>query len=339
MPLALVTGATGFVGSHLCRELIDNGYEVRILRRPESSLVNLEATLGGDTGSVQHCFGDLSDVAALERSMDGADVVFHIAALYRQAKFPDEEYWKVNFDGTKNAVQAARKMGVRRFVHCSTIGVHSHIEHPPATESEPYAPTDVYQESKTEAEKYVLDCCRRGEIDGCVIRPAMIWGPGDTRFFKLFRGIAKRIFPVIGSGRFLCHWILVDDLVRAFRLAAESPKSTGQVYIIAGERPVTLEYTMATIARVYGVSLLPLRIPVLPFQLVGRIVEGICRPLGVEPPIHRRRADFFIKNRAFDCTKAKTDLGFAASQPFEKEAELVARSYLDRGWITLATGR
>lgn len=337
MTCALVTGSTGFVGSHLCRELAEHGYQVRAFHRETSSTENLQANLKG--ARVEHVIGDLDDLDSLQRAMEGVDVVFHIAALYRQAKFPDEEYWKVNCEGTKNVVRASQIMGVKRVIHCSTIGVHSHIEHPPANESEPYAPTDVYQESKAEAEKFVLESCKRGELDACVIRPAMIWGPGDTRFFKLFRGIAKRVFPIIGSGRYLCHWILVDDLVRAFRLAAETPKSSGQIYIIAGERPVTLEYTMKTIAHVYGVSLLPLKIPALPFQIIGSIVESICRPFGIEPPLHRRRADFFIKNRAFDCSKAKADLGFTASHPFEAEAEFVARSYVERGWIAAPSGR
>lgn len=337
MPCALVTGSTGFVGSHLCRELAEHGYTVRALHRTTSSLENLNTNLKGHT--VDHVIGDVDDLESLKRAMDGVDVVFHIAALYRQAKFPDSEYWKVNCDGTKNVVRASQIMGVKRVIYCSTIGVHSHIEHPPANESEPYAPTDVYQESKAEAEKFVLESCRRGELDGCVIRPAMIWGPGDTRFFKLFRGIAKRFFPIIGSGKYLCHWILVNDLVRAFRLAAENPLSNGQIYIIAGERPVTLEYTMQTIARVYGVKLLPLKIPALPFQVCGSIVEGICKPFGFEPPIHRRRADFFIKNRAFDCSKARNELGFTASHPFEQEAEFVAKSYVDRGWIAASAGR
>ena len=330
MKSALVTGSTGFVGSRLCRELAEHGYAVRALHRAGSSLENLSGI-----NNIELVKGDLTDQASLEAAMSGVDVVFNIAALYRQAKFPDEVYWQVNFEGTRNCLNAAKKMGVKRFIHCSTIGVHSHIEHPPANESEPYAPTDVYQESKAEAEKLVLDWVHRGEIDGCVIRPAMIWGPRDTRFLKLFRGIARRRFPIIGSGSSMCHWILVDDLVRAFRLAAENESSRGQVYIIAGSRPVSLEYTMQTIAKFYGVALLPFKIPAWPIQFFGSIVEAICRPFGIEPPLHRRRADFFIKNRAFDCSKAKNELGFTAEQSFEQEAELIASWYKENNWVSV----
>ncbi|MFN8390608.1 MAG: NAD-dependent epimerase/dehydratase family protein [Bdellovibrionota bacterium] len=327
MRTALVTGANGFVGSHLCEELLANGYEVRAFHRENSDLSQLSGL------KVQHVTGDLRDPAALESAMQGVDTVFHIGALYRQAKFPDQVYWDVNFEGTKNALSAAKRAGVKRFLHCSTTGVHNHIPNPPADETEPYGPADVYQKSKTEAEKLALDWFRRGEIEGCVIRPTMIWGPRDTRFLKMFRGIARRAFPIIGTGRTLCHWILVTDLARGFRLAAESPNSNEQIYLIGGERPVTLEQTMQAIAETLGVKLLPIKIPAWPIQFAGSVVERICSPLGVEPPIHRRRADFFVKNRAFNCSKAEHELGFKPSYSVERETQLVTKWYVEHGWI------
>lgn len=327
MPLALVTGASGFVGSKLCRELVDNGYKIRVLHRPNSNIEPIKDL------NPEFVLGDLSDPSSLESAVKGVDYVFHIAALYREAKFSDDLYWKVNYEATKILLDLSCKFGVKKFLYCSTIGVHSTIENPPANESEPYAPTDVYQETKVAAEKHVLERVRAGDIQGAVIRPAMIWGPRDKRFLKLFKGIFRRRLPMVGNGKNFCHWILVDDLARAFRLAAESDKSNGQVYIIAGDRPVTFEYTMKSIADIYGVKLLPFHLPVLPIQIAGTIVETICRPLGIEPPLHRRRADFFIKNRAFDCSKAKNDLGFKPAQSFEDEARIVATWYNSEGWL------
>jgi nucleoside-diphosphate-sugar epimerase len=277
--------------------------------------------------------GALSDEASLAAAVQGTEVVFHIAALFRAAKFPDSEYWKVNLEGTKHVMRAAKKAGVKKFIHCSTIGVHSHIVNPPADETEPYAPTDVYQESKMAGEIFVREELEKGSIQGCIIRPAMIWGPGDTRFLKFFKGIFRRKFPLIGTGDNLCHFILVSDLARVFRLAAESDKSNGQTYIIAGERPVTLKYTMQTIARYYNTSLNPIRIPVALIQCLGSITEAICKPFRVEPPLHRHRADFFIKNRAFNVQKAISELGFCATYTFEEEARLIATWYLEHGWL------
>ena len=328
MKKALVTGASGFVGSRLCRELLENGYNVRAIIRKNSKLDNIKDL------NIELVQAELTDFESLKNAAEGVDIVFHIAALYREAKFPDSAYWEVNFEGTKKLLEAAKISGAKKFIYCSTIGVHSHIENPPADETEPYAPTDVYQESKTEAEKFVLGKYRENYIQGCVIRPAMIWGPYDTRFLKFFRGIYKQKLPLIGKGDILCHWILVDDLVRAFRYAAETEKSNGQVYIIAGERPVSLKYTMQKISENLGVKLLPFRIPVTPIQIAGSIVEKICKPLGIEPPLHRRRADFFIKNRAFNTGKAALDLGFKASHTFEDEVKLVAEWYRDNGWLS-----
>ena len=324
---ALVTGATGFVGSVLCKELVDNGYDVKILHRATSDLTKIS------TLKVSRVVGDLDDGESLKAAVSGVDVVFHIGALYREAKFEDSVYWKVNFEGTKLLLEASKDAGVKRFIHCSTTGVMGHIANPPANEEHPYHPGDVYQESKTEAEKLVLDWIRSKNIDGCVIRPTMIWGPGDTRLFKLFKGIATHSLPIIGDGKTLNHYILVNDLARAFRLAAENPKSSGQLYLIGGEKIVTLEYAMQTIAKIYGVKLFPFKIPALPIQVLGSIIETLCKPFGVEPPLHRRRVDFFVKSRAFDISKARNELGFQPTYSFEKEAEYVARWYVDNGWI------
>lgn len=326
MKNVLVTGATGFVGSNLVRELLAHGYRVRVLHRGQ----NLAVLKGQEVEMVQ---GDLSDLPLLESACKGIDGVFHIAALFRQAKFPDQVYWDVNFTGTKNLLEASEKQGVRRFIYCSTNGVHSHIVNPPANEDAPYNPSDVYQVTKCEAEKLVLQHFKEKRIDGCVIRPAMIWGPGDLRFLKFFKGIARRRLPIIGTGQSWTHWIFVQDLARAFRLAYESPSSSGKAYLIAGDRPVTMQYAMQTIADIFKVQLWPINIPAWPFQVIGSLVEAICRPLGIEPPIHRRRADFFIKNRAFDTTRARTDFDFRPQKTFEEEARLIANWYLENNLI------
>ena len=327
MSKVLVTGSTGFVGSNLCRELSQSGYEVRALLRDEKKKSVLDGI------PVEFVYGDITDKESLLKAMEGVETVFHIAAVFREAKFPDEYYFKINPEGTRNVFEAAIEKGVKRVIHCSTNGVHSHIPNPPANEDEPYRPGDVYQESKCEGEKIALEFLRSGKIEGSVIRPAMIWGPGDRRILKLFKGIAHHKMPMIGNGKTLFHWILVSDLARAFRLANETPKANGQIYLIAGERIVTIEETYKAIAKEAGTWLWPFKIPVLPLQLLGDVVEFVCHPLGIEPPIYRRRANFFIKNRAFDCTKAKNELGFHAEHTFEEEVHIIYTWYKEHGWL------
>jgi len=326
----LVTGATGFVGSHLTRRLLDLGANVKVLARDTSDPEFLREVISKGAQVVR---GTITDLAKVSEAADGVAYIFHIAALFRQAKFSDSYYYDVNVEGTRNVLNAARAKGVTRVVHCSTNGVHSRIRNLPADETEPYSPGDIYQETKCEGEKLARARFERGEVPGVVIRPAMIWGEGDRRILKLFRGVAKRRFPIIGTGKTLTHWIYIEDLVDAFLLAAQVEKALGQVYIIAGREAVTLEHVVNTVAKVAGVKPLPFKIPVGPVKMLGSLVEMLYKPFGVEPPIYRRRVDFFTKSRAFNTTKAQRELGFSPRYGFEEELERIYAWYLKEGWL------
>lgn len=326
----LVTGATGFVGGHLARRLIREKAEVTLLVRTGSDAKTISDF---ESSGARLVYGDLTSPESVREAVRGQAYVFHCAALYREAKFPDQAYMQVNFEGTRNLLQACGQAGVKRIVHTSTIGVHSHIENPPADENEPYLPTDAYQESKTQAEKLARGMFESGALNGVILRPAMIWGEGDRRILKLFRGIAHRKLPLIGTGKTWTHWIYVQDLVDAYLLAATTEAARGQIYIIAGRRPVLMEEVFATIARIANVKLLPFRVPAWPIQLAGSCVEALFRPFGIEPPLHRRRVDFFVKNRAFDTSKAQRELQFKPRHEFEEEARIVYSWYRDNGWL------
>ena len=317
----VVTGATGFLGAVLCRKLVHAGYRVRAVYRRAEKLDQL-ANL--DVETVQ---ADVTDSDAIATAIEGAHIVFHIAALFRQHGVPDSTFWSVNVNGTENTLKASADAGVKRFIHCSTVGVHSHIERPPADESEEYRPGDIYQSTKCEGEKLALDWFREGRIDGCVIRPAMIWGPGDNRTLKLFRGIARRRLPVIGDGQTELHWVLVDDVANGMILAAESEKSSGQVYILAGERPINIGELFQRIADCIGVEPIGYRVPAWPIQIAGEVIERLCRPFGIEPPLYRRRVDFFTKTRAFDLSKARNGLSYQPGQDLNSEIERIVESY------------
>lgn len=327
----LVTGATGFVGSHLTRRLLALGANVRVLVRESSSkeLVNEFRQAGAEI-----CFGDVSNRESVFAAVSNQEIVFHIAALFREAKHADEVYYQVNVDGTRHVLDAAEEFGVKRVVHCSTVGVHSHIPNPPANEEEPYRPADVYQVSKYEGEKLALERFRSGRVDGVVVRPAMIWGEGDKRILKLFRGVARKNLPIIGDGKTLTHWVYVHDLVEGFLLAATKEKASGQIYIFAGKTPVTISELYAIVARLAGVRPLPFKVPALPVQLLGSLMEIVCKPFGVEPPLYRRRVDFFTKNRCFDTSKAQRELGYQPKQDFETEVKNIYTWYLKKNLLS-----
>ncbi len=305
----LVTGATGFTGGHLATTLARRGNDVRALVRSRS-LTRFAASEAAAAG-VAAAPGDLADADAVREAASGVEVVYHIAATYREAGQPDAAYRAVNVDGTRHVLEAALVTGAHRVVHCSTGGVHGHVEHPPANEDAPFSPGDIYQDTKLEAEQLAREFGRTRGLDVVVARPIGIYGPGDMRFHKMFRGIARGRFPMLGSGEVFYHLTYIDDLVEGFRLCGEVPAAAGRTYLLAGPAYTTLNELAATMARELGVAPPRWRLPVWPFWTAGLLCEMVCVPLRVEPPLYRRRVDFYTKSRAFDTSRARQELGYA----------------------------
>jgi len=277
--------------------------------------------------------GDLMDAASVRRAVEGVEVVYHIAATYREAGQPDSAYRAINVDGTRNILEAARAAKVTRVVHCSTGGVHGHIEHPPANEDAPFNPGDVYQETKLAAEKLAREFGAAHGVDVVVARPIGIYGPGDTRFLRMFRGLARGRFPMIGSGQAFYHLTFIDDLVAGFRLCGTVPGAQGRTYLLAGPRYTTLEQLVQMVARELNVAPPRVHLPVWPFWTAGLLCEMVCVPLRIEPPIYRRRVDFYTKSRAFDTTRARTELGYAPQVDLEEGIKRTATWYRSEGLL------
>ena len=241
--------------------------------------------------------------------MQGVGVVYHIAAAYREAKHPDQYYFDVNVGGTRNILKSARSAGVRRVVHCSTAGVHGEVATIPADESADLNPGDAYQASKLEGERLALAEFSRG-LPGVVFRPVGIYGPGDTRFLKLFRTVDSGRFRMFGSGQVLYHLTYIDDLLEGVILCGEAPAAVGEVFLLAGPRYTTLNELVMLVAEALERPRPRGRLPLWPLLMAATLCEVVCRPLGIDPPLHRRRCDFFTKDRAFSSGKARELLGY-----------------------------
>ncbi|RMD94710.1 MAG: NAD-dependent epimerase/dehydratase family protein [Calditrichaeota bacterium] len=318
---AFVTGASGFTGGHLCRILKKKGYEITALVRQTSKVDHLQE-LG-----VKLVYGDLTNSANLVDALSDIDVVFHVAAVYRQEGISKEQFWKVNVDGTRNILEQARRAGVKRFVHCSTVGVQGEIKNPPAKETDPYNPGDHYQESKMEGEKLALGFFEKHEMEGVVVRPVGIYGPGDTRFLKLFKYINNGKFRMIGHGNVLYHLTYVEDLVEGMILAGEKDEAVGHIFTLGGNEYMTLKELVTLIAKILGKPVPRKHVPLKPVYMAATLCEVICRPLNIEPPIYRRRLDFFTKDRAFDISKAKKLLGYEPKVKLEEGLKITAEWY------------
>jgi nucleoside-diphosphate-sugar epimerase len=322
-----LTGASGYTGGRLLAALLARGDAVSALVRARSLTPVLRES------GARLVEGDLGDQAALARLVAGADAVLHAAAVYRTAGHPDSYYRDVNVGGTERLLEAAARAGVRRFVHTSTVGVHGDVKNPPADETAPIAPCDVYQQTKAEGEALALDFGRRRALEVAVVRPGAIYGPGETRLLKLFRAVARGRYAIVGSGRSFYHPVYIDDLVRGFLLALEHEAAPGEAFIIAGPRYVSQNELAALVARHTGGRVLPFHLPARPIQWAGDVVEALCVPLGLEPPLHRRRVDFWTKSRAFSIDKARRVLGYAPRIDADEGIALTAAWYRQAGWL------
>lgn len=326
-PAVLVTGATGFTGGHLARGLAERGYRVRVLVRDDRRAAALAAA------GFEASRGDLRDASSLERAVEGVGTVYNIAAIDRQAGLGAADYRAVNVDGVGALVRAAARAGARRLVHCSTVGVHGDVQRPPADEDAPLRPGDVYQRTKLEGERTAREEAARCGLELVIARPSGIYGPGDRRLLKLFRGVARRRFVILGSGQIYYHLTYIDDLVEGFHLCGTVPGAAGRTYILAGGEVGTLRELVQTVADEAGVPAPRLRVPVWPVWLAGALCEAACVPLRIEPPLYRRRVDFFTKSRAFDIGRARSELGFAPRVGLRDGIRRTLAWYRQQGWI------
>jgi nucleoside-diphosphate-sugar epimerase len=323
----LVTGGSGFTGGHLARALRARGDDVRVLVRDPSRGEGLRQA------GIELATGDLRDLSSVRRAAAGAAVVYNIAALYRQAGLPDRVYHDVNAAAVRSVIDAAADAGVRRVVHCSTVGVHGDVDDPPANEDAPLRPGDVYQVTKVEGERVARDAAARTGVEVVIARPTGIYGPGDRRLLKLFRGVARRRFVILGRGDIFYHLTYIDDLVEGFRLCGEVPAAAGRTYILAGGEVSTLNELAALIADEAGVPPPRVHLPVWPFWLAGAACEAVCAPLRIEPPLFRRRVDFFTKSRAFDISRARAELGYDPKVTLREGIRRTLAWYRSEKWI------
>jgi len=323
----LVTGGTGLTGSHLCERLVIEGHRVRTIVRSERDVTFLHE-LG-----VEVIRGDIVDSDTALRATADVETVFHLAALFRQEAVSRRAFWDVNVRGTENLLRGADRQGVRRFIHCSTVGVHGDIERPPANEDAPYRPGDHYQESKMEGEKVALAYMQESEMGVTIVRPSGIYGPRDSRLLKLFSAIQQGWFWMIGTGEVLYHLIYIDDLIDGLLLCGSKDGAAGRIYILAGREFVALHGLVSLIAEALGVGVSRRRVPVWPVYAAAHLCELVCIPFGLQPPLYRRRVDFFRKSRAFDISRAVRELGFSPRVDLRTGLRKTAEWYRDNGYL------
>jgi nucleoside-diphosphate-sugar epimerase len=323
---ALLTGATGFTGGALGRRLVKDGWDVTAFVRDSTDTAELEKD------GIACVRTDITDPERVAAAFPEVDVVFHIAAAYRSEHADQAAFWHVNVDATRHLLEESMRRGVGRFVHCSTVGVQGEIEDPPAAEDYRFKPGDHYQESKLAGEKLALEYFARG-LEGVVVRPVGIYGPGDTRFLKLFKAVGKGYFVMIGSGESLYHMTYIDDLVEGFVRAATEPDAVGEVFTIAGERYTTLNELVARVGDALGRRVVNLKVPLGPVLVAAVICDRVFRTFGLSPPLYPRRVEFFRFSRAFSIAKAQRLLGYQPAVPLDEGLRRTADWYRSQGLL------
>ena len=325
----LVTGATGFTGGALAHRLLADGQSVRCLVRS----LDADAAKRLSEAGATLVEGDLTDADAVRRAGEGCKLVYHIGALFRTAGHPDSYYADVNEHGTQHVIDAAADAGAR-MVHCSTVGVHGHVSRIPSNESAPFNPGDIYQVTKLAGEQRVRAAIDDGTLaEGVIFRPAGIYGPGDLRFLKVFRGVQKGRFPMFGSGEVTYHFTYIDDLVDGILLCGTHPEAVGETLILGGDEFISLNEFVRLVADAVGGTPPKRHLPLGPLLLAARACETICKPLSIDPPLHVRRCEFYMKARAFDNAKAKRVLGFQPRISMREGVNRTAAWYAEQGLI------
>jgi len=277
--------------------------------------------------------GSVTDREIVNQAMKDVQIVFHLAAAFRELNVPNSFYRDVNVGGTKNVLEAAFEHKVRKFIYCSTCGVHGNVDNPPGGEDAPIQPADYYQRTKYEAEPLVNEYNKKG-MKTTIIRPAAIYGPGDPeRFFMIFKRVAKGTFPIFGNGKTLYHPLYIDNLVDAFLLAMQNGKGDGEAYLIADEEYVGVEALVRKVGEALGVAVKTPHYPVMPLVVAGQICETLCKPFRIAPPIFPRRVDWYRQNRAFKIDKAKRDLGYQPRVGLEEGLRRTAEWYKTEGCL------
>jgi len=326
---ALVTGATGFIGSHVARALVEAGHEVTILRRASSPTANLEGL------AVRHALGDLADEASLREAVRGQDALFHVAGLYALWARDRRIFWETNVEGTRRILRAAAEAGVRRIVYTSTVGaVRGSARGEIADESSAFnleVTGDPYVLSKRRAEEVALELAAAG-APVVVVCPAGPLGPGDikpTPTGELIVKFVNRQLPGYTDGG--ANFVDVRD-VAAGHLLAYARGRVGERYILGGEN-LSVPELMQRLSAVTGLDAPPFKFPHGLVFFFAALLEFLADHITHRPPLltkaNVRVLRFYLHASS---AKAERELGYT-TRPLDQSIRDAITDFAARGLI------
>lgn len=329
----LVTGGTGFTGSHLVKHLLREGHEVVAFDNQEGIVLDELKKLGAKV-----ILGSVTSRDDLAKAMNGCEVVFHLAAAFRKINVPKSEYDDTNIHAMRTLLDLCKENHVRKVVYCSTQGVHGNIaslaENPPVPGSEdsPIKPEDYYQYTKHQGELVAQEYMQ--DLDITILRPTALYGPADpARFLMLFKQVKKGWFPFFGKGLAFYHPVYVENFCDAFDLAVSHPASRGRTYIIADDRYYHIKDIVAKIATIMGVKCKMIYLPFYPMYWLSFLVAGLWKLLPGDPPLFPRRVDWYRQNRGFDISRSRSELEYEPKVGLDEGLKLAYEWYKEHGYL------
>jgi nucleoside-diphosphate-sugar epimerase len=322
---AFVTGATGFIGSHLAEALLHSSdfSEVRCLIRSSKKWLT-----GMDITPIS---GDLFDLKALDKGLDGVDVLFHLAAIVKAPT--KKEFTQANVEAAEDLVRLAQKKGIKNIVLLSSLAAAGPSRGNPKKEGEPMEPVSMYGRSKMEMEARIKKAAGGNESIK-IIRPPAVYGPREDQIYSFFKACSKGVCPIVGDGNNpRVSMVYVSDLINGIMLAAQKNEPGIHTYFISGEGTYSWNEIRAVTSKVLGRKTIPLKINRNLVKKIAGVIENAASLFGVYPVVNKEKANELILEWTCSSDKASKELHY---HPKVSLAEGISRTihwYKKHNWL------
>ncbi|MBI2630425.1 NAD(P)-dependent oxidoreductase [Candidatus Pacearchaeota archaeon] len=327
----LVTGGTGFIGSHLVEQLVKEGHKVKVLARESEKREETRELF--ERLKVEIATGDLADRESLKKAVERVEVIFHLAAIARPMAIPREEYFNINEKGTRNLLEVCRNKKIKKFVMMSSVSAVGQSRNgEPVNEKTECNPVDIYGESKLAQEKAAEEYFKNFKMPIVILRPPMVFGPRDFELLKLFKAVNRRFFPIRGNEKCM-EFLYVGNLVEACILAMKKGKNGEKYHITNGEH-YSINEIIQSIERAEGKRVIPISLPRWMMRGGGYFIELAGKIAGFHPPFRHDTIDWMTKKLWYsDMSKAGKELGYTPKFGLDEGTRITAEYYKNKGII------
>lgn len=307
-----VTGITGFIGKNLFHKIVDDDNKYLCLVRETSKTAGL-----GKAENIEFRVVNFEH-ANLTVQLKGIDVVIHMIGQMGGYGVPAEDYMRINCNLTKNMIDACKDAKVKQFIYFSTPGVQGFGKRL-CCEEEPYAPRNLYERTKAEAEKIIIQNLSGTGVNYTIIRPDFVYGPGDVRRIKMYRNIRSHRFVLTTSGKSYLHPTYVMDVVQGVIKTIGNPCAYNEIFNLSAERDISVKEYLDTIAEYFGTKIIHVNIGYYASIYLAGAVDKLYKVLlKREGFVSKNKIDFLSLDHSTSHEKASKLLGYHPQYSFKE---------------------